>query len=191
MKAFEAKGPVPAGPPTPTHDAPQGADRIELHHYGAGHTNGDTIVVFPCASVAAHRRFSPGQRRLHRRGNGGSGVAYPETLAKAAKASRASTRSFPVTRRRRPPGRRSWNSASSTLRSWRRCGRPGRWQDGRRGRRGAHASRRVQGLRDAERKGQRREVYAELKLAKDLRTCRLLADDQHMERTMVFVALAH
>ena len=63
-----------------------GAERIELHHYGAGHTNGDTIVVFPALGVAHTgdlfaRPATPGIDV----GNGGSGVAYPETLRKAAK----------------------------------------------------------------------------------------------------------
>ena len=65
----------------------ESTDRVELHHYGAGHTNGDTIVVFPALSVAHTgdlfaRPATPGIDV----GNGGSGVAYPETLRMAAKA---------------------------------------------------------------------------------------------------------
>ena len=64
-----------------------GAERIELHHYGAGHTNGDTIVVFPALRVAHTgdlfaRPATPGIDVT----NGGSGVAYPATLRMAAKA---------------------------------------------------------------------------------------------------------
>ena len=62
----------------------EGADRVELHHYGAGHTNGDTIVVFPALRVAHTgdlfaRPATPGIDV----GNGGSGVAYPETIRRA------------------------------------------------------------------------------------------------------------
>ena len=73
-----------------------GADRIDLRHFGAGHTNGDTIVVFPALKVAhtgdlfaasARRSSTPttaapgwrirttseeGRRRHHRRGHGDS-----------------------------------------------------------------------------------------------------------------------
>ena len=52
-----------------------GADRIDLYYFGAGHTNGDSIVVFPALRVAhagdlfarkgnaAHRRQQRRQRR--------------------------------------------------------------------------------------------------------------------------------
>ena len=68
-------------------DACSAATRpIDLYHFGPAHTNGDTFVVFRSAAGDARRR------RLRRckgtpfidRNNGGSGVAYPETLAKAA-----------------------------------------------------------------------------------------------------------
>ncbi len=62
-----------------------GADRIELHHFGAGHTNGDTIVVFPALAVAHTGDLFAGLGTpLIDGNNGGSGVAYPETLKKAA-----------------------------------------------------------------------------------------------------------
>jgi cyclase len=62
-----------------------GAERIELHHFGAGHTNGDTIVVFPTARVAhTGDLFANVGTPLIDTRNGGSGVAYPETLKKAA-----------------------------------------------------------------------------------------------------------
>ena len=82
-----------------------GADRVELHHFGAGHTNGDTIVVFPALRVAHTgdlfaRPATPGIDV----DNGGSGVAYPETLRRPRKPFRVSTPSFPATRRRRPRG---------------------------------------------------------------------------------------
>lgn len=62
-----------------------GAERIELRHFGPGHTNGDTIVVFPTARVAhTGDLFAGVGTPLIDRNNGGSGVAYPETLKKAA-----------------------------------------------------------------------------------------------------------
>ena len=62
-----------------------GADRIELRHFGRGHTDGDSIVVFPALGVAHTGDLFAGLGTpLIDTGNGGSGVAYPETLAKAA-----------------------------------------------------------------------------------------------------------
>jgi cyclase len=62
-----------------------GPDRIDLYYFGAGHTNGDTIIVFPTLRVAHTgdlfaRPGTPGIDVT----NGGSGVAYPDTLKKAA-----------------------------------------------------------------------------------------------------------
>lgn len=62
-----------------------GADRIDLRYFGAGHTNGDTIVVFPALKVAhTGDLFAGPATPLIDRNNGGSGVAYPATLRKAA-----------------------------------------------------------------------------------------------------------
>lgn len=62
-----------------------GDERIELHYFGAGHTNGDTIVVFPAARVAhTGDLFAGVGTPLIDTNNGGSGVAYPATLKKAA-----------------------------------------------------------------------------------------------------------
>jgi cyclase len=64
-----------------------GADRVELYHLGAGHTNGDTIAVFPALGVAhTGDLFARPATPLIDVNNGGSGVAYPETLRIAAKA---------------------------------------------------------------------------------------------------------
>jgi cyclase len=62
-----------------------GADRIDLYYFGRGHTNGDTIVVFPTLRVAHTGDLFArlGAPRIDP-GNGGSGVEYPETLKKAA-----------------------------------------------------------------------------------------------------------
>src|SRR6476469_6194379 len=62
-----------------------GADRIDLYYFGAGHTNGDTIVVFPALRFAhAGDLFARKGTPLIDTNNGGSGVAYPKTLKKAA-----------------------------------------------------------------------------------------------------------
>jgi glyoxylase-like metal-dependent hydrolase (beta-lactamase superfamily II) len=61
-----------------------GADRIELHHFGAGHTDGDIVVVFPAKRVAYFGDLFPSKAApLIDSANGGSGLALPETLATA------------------------------------------------------------------------------------------------------------
>ncbi len=61
-----------------------GDDRIDLRHFGRGHTDGDTIVVFPALRVAhTGDLFASKGTPLIDVKNGGSGVAYPETLKKA------------------------------------------------------------------------------------------------------------
>ncbi len=62
-----------------------GAERIDLRYFGPGHTNGDTIVVFPALRVAHTGDLFAGLGTpIMDVNNGGSGVAYPETLKKAA-----------------------------------------------------------------------------------------------------------
>jgi glyoxylase-like metal-dependent hydrolase (beta-lactamase superfamily II) len=61
-----------------------GNERIDLFYFGAGHTNGDAMVYFPALRVLQTgdlfaRRDAP---RIDR-ANGGSGVAFPQTLSKA------------------------------------------------------------------------------------------------------------
>ncbi len=61
-----------------------GKDRIDLYYFGAGHTNGDTWVVYPALRVLqAGDMFAWKDAPLCDRANGGSGVAFPKTLAKA------------------------------------------------------------------------------------------------------------
>lgn len=61
-----------------------GDDRIELHWYGAGHTDGDAFVVFPAERVmAAGDIFQLLAMPRIDRNSGGSALALPETLAKA------------------------------------------------------------------------------------------------------------
>ncbi len=61
-----------------------GDGQIDLYHFGPGHTNGDTFIVFPALGVMhTGDMFAWKDSPFMDRNNGGSGVAYPETLAKA------------------------------------------------------------------------------------------------------------
>jgi len=59
----------------------EGRDQIDLYHFGAGHTDGDTVVVFPALGTAhmgdLFAFMGPPYIDVS---NGGSGVAYPDTL---------------------------------------------------------------------------------------------------------------
>ena len=62
----------------------EGKDRIDLYSFGAGHTNGDAIVVFPELGMAYLGDLMPAEAApFIDVANGGSGVAYAETLAAA------------------------------------------------------------------------------------------------------------
>ena len=59
----------------------QGKDQIDLYHFGAGHTDGDTVVVFPGIGMAhLGDLFAVMGTPYIDVANGGSGVAYPDTL---------------------------------------------------------------------------------------------------------------
>jgi len=64
----------------------RGNDRIELRYFGRAHTSGDAFVIFP-ALRAMHTgdAFPNKGMPIMDMNNGGSGVAYADTLAKAAK----------------------------------------------------------------------------------------------------------
>lgn len=58
-----------------------GKDQIDLYYVGAGHTNGDTFVVFPALrTMQAGDMFPWKDAPFIDRGNGGSGKAWPESL---------------------------------------------------------------------------------------------------------------
>ena len=58
-----------------------GKDQIDLYHFGAGHTNGDTFVVYPALrTMQAGDMFPWLDAPFIDRSNGGSGRAWPETL---------------------------------------------------------------------------------------------------------------
>ena len=62
----------------------EGRDRIELYYFGAGHTDGDIIVVFADKGVAYLGDLFPSKETpVIDTDLGGSGVAFPDTLAKA------------------------------------------------------------------------------------------------------------
>ncbi len=65
-----------------------GKDRIDLYHFGAGHTNGDTFIVFP--SARAMHTGDMFQRKnlpfIDVTNNGGDPVAFARTLQGAASA---------------------------------------------------------------------------------------------------------
>jgi cyclase len=62
-----------------------GNDAIDLFYFGPAHTSGDTFVVFRNARVlAAGDAFANTAQPNIDLANGGSGVAYPDTIAKAA-----------------------------------------------------------------------------------------------------------
>src|SRR5688572_12732168 len=62
-----------------------GNDAIDLYYFGAAHTSGDALVVFRNARVMhAGDMFAGKNQPLIDRINGGSGVAYGETIQKAA-----------------------------------------------------------------------------------------------------------
>jgi cyclase len=60
-----------------------GAERIELYYFGRAHTNGDAWVLFPALRVVhVGDTFAGKTPPIMDANNGGSGVDYPETLAK-------------------------------------------------------------------------------------------------------------
>ncbi len=61
-----------------------GADQIDLYHFGAGHTDGDTLIVYPALGVLQTGDMFPWRDApFLDTSNGGSGLAMPETLAAA------------------------------------------------------------------------------------------------------------
>jgi cyclase len=64
-----------------------GKDAIDLFYFGPAHTSGDAFVVFRNLRVVHAGDAFPGpQLPIMDGNNGGSGVSYPDTLAKAGKA---------------------------------------------------------------------------------------------------------
>ena len=63
-----------------------GKDAIDLYHFGAGHTNGDTFVVFRALrTMHAGDMFPWKDAPFIDRSNGGSGVEWPKSIDKVLK----------------------------------------------------------------------------------------------------------
>lgn len=64
----------------------KGNDKIDLYHFGRGHTDGDTFVVFPALKVMHAGDMYAFSKALPiiDTNNGGSGLEYPKSLMKAA-----------------------------------------------------------------------------------------------------------
>jgi cyclase len=61
-----------------------GKDQIDLYHFGPGHTNGDTFIVYTALrTVQTGDMFPWKDAPFIDRSNGGSGVEWPRTLTKA------------------------------------------------------------------------------------------------------------
>jgi glyoxylase-like metal-dependent hydrolase (beta-lactamase superfamily II) len=59
----------------------KGADQVDLYYFGRGHTNGDTMIVFPALRVMHMGDLFPGKQiPIMDANNGGSGVDYAATL---------------------------------------------------------------------------------------------------------------
>jgi cyclase len=60
-----------------------GKNRVDLYYFGAGHTNGDTFVVFPGLRVLhAGDMFAWKDAPVYDVNNGGSGVQHPKSIAR-------------------------------------------------------------------------------------------------------------
>jgi cyclase len=63
----------------------KGPDQIELYYFGRAHTNGDAYIVFPSLRVMHVGDTFPNKALpIMDANNGGSGLAYADTLTKAA-----------------------------------------------------------------------------------------------------------
>lgn len=64
-----------------------GKDAIDLYYFGRAHTNGDAFIVFRNLRVMhAGDAFSGPNTPIMDTNNGGSGLSYPQTLARAVAA---------------------------------------------------------------------------------------------------------
>jgi cyclase len=69
-----------------------GSDRVELHYFGRAHTGGDAFVVFPSARALHTGDAFPNKGvPIMDANNGGSGLEYADTIARAAALSNVDT----------------------------------------------------------------------------------------------------
>ena len=74
----------------------EGRDRIELYYMGPAHTNSDLVVAFPGKRIALVGDLFPGRMApVIDVANGGSGVAFPDTLARVIAELKGITRIIP------------------------------------------------------------------------------------------------
>ena len=94
-----------------------GSDKVELYYFGAGHTDGDAVVVLPVQRLAYLGDLFPGKTvPVIDAGNGGSALALPQTLAKAVAAITGVTRVIPS--HATPPEGRRLHSQGRGWMSW-------------------------------------------------------------------------
>lgn len=63
----------------------RGADQVDLYYHGRAHTGGDAWIVFPMLRVMhTGDAFAGKNLPIMDANNGGSGIAYPDTIAAAA-----------------------------------------------------------------------------------------------------------
>ena len=87
MELFEGGAGLPTTTFTDRFALLEDLDRIELYHFGPAHTDGDIVVVFPQKRTAYLGDLFPDKAApVIDTANGGSAVAFPETLAKAVAA---------------------------------------------------------------------------------------------------------
>ena len=134
-----------------------GNEAIDLYHFGPAHTNGDTFVVFRALQVMhAGDVFPMKGTPFIDRNNGGNGVTYPETIAKAAAGHQGRRHGDPGPQRGDDLGRvRRVRRVQQGLPDRHAGGEEGR-QDRRAGRRRDQAAGEVQGLQRRPRQGERR-----------------------------------
>ena len=88
MDLYAGGGPgLPTVTFTSRHTILEDLDRIDLYYFGPAHTDGDVVVVFPAKRTAYLGDLFPGREApVIDTANGGSGIAFPETLAAAVAA---------------------------------------------------------------------------------------------------------
>jgi cyclase len=84
FKTEEGKKFLPSKTYTDRLSVLEGNDKIDLYHFGRGHTSGDTLVVFTALKVVHTGDLFPAKAApFIDTGNGGSAIEYPNTIAKA------------------------------------------------------------------------------------------------------------
>jgi cyclase len=85
FKSEEGKKFLPSKTYTDKLSVLEGDEKIDLYHFGRGHTSGDTLVVFTALKVVHTGDLFPGKAApFIDTTNGGSAIEYPDTLANAA-----------------------------------------------------------------------------------------------------------